>query len=347
MITKIVTFKDFDAAFDAFLWLAETCYRLGLTHTPFYDLPFWDFAREMFCEKMTKFWNDCIVAYNGLDDKCLKREILSKALDILKLNAKLPFCPDLSSSNLVDLLNNFSNGEPFRLANEIEFPKPVKHLEVGQSFVVQYTLLSIKGDTALPEVVSWSSSNPSVATIDANGKVIAQKEGITIIKGTICDMIENTFKVEVGGFNCEEDYCWNLNDSCYSGTYKCTGVLSWTHIDPYGGCRYKSVTKRYTLVGNLNPLLHPLVPGYFETITDYEYEFYNNYTGTCQRVYQHYTSRSTDGDFICDYDRMGYFTYDQDGPNPDFCGYLKGESLILGACPEYGTIKMQCVRVDK
>ncbi len=96
MISKINTMEDFGAALDEFLLMAET-FSFGMG-TSLSELPFWDSAREMFCEKMMKIWNECVVEYNGLYDNCLKREILDIALKILELNAVMggTFCPDLT-----------------------------------------------------------------------------------------------------------------------------------------------------------------------------------------------------------------------------------------------------------
>ncbi|HEY5125292.1 MAG TPA: Ig-like domain-containing protein, partial [Ignavibacteria bacterium] len=280
MISKIITWEDFGAAFGEFAIIGKSFLLMG--GEVFETLPFYGSAMEMFSEKMRRIWNECIVEYNGLEDKCLKRAIVKIASDIIALNQLLgDICTDLTLSNFNDLCN----GEVYKLANKIEFSTPVKHLEVGGSYVVQYTLKSIPGDVAsIPEVVSWSSSNPSVASIDANGKVIALKDGVTTIKGKICD-IENTFEVGVGGVNCEKDYCLNKYNSCYSGTYKCTGVSSWARNYPGISCPYESVKSRFTLVGNIQDRQ----TGYLETLCSVEYESYNPSTRKCERRYSYDT----------------------------------------------------------
>jgi hypothetical protein len=260
---------------------------------------------------------------------------LDVALQILELNTRmgLTICPNLT---MPEDMNDFGNGEFFNLANKIEFSTQVKHLEMGGSYVVQYTLKSFTGDTAsIPEVVIWSSSNPSVATVDANGKVIAIKDGVTTIKGKICD-IENTLKVEVGGCNCEENYCYNEPGCCYSGTYKCTGVAIGT--SPGTNCPFGSWMGRFTLVGNLDRYQQQ---GYLEDLYSSEYESYNPITKQCERFYSHGTSNES-RIFLCM--ETAYFLNSVSaGYGLHFDGYLKGNSLTLVS----GTTTLHCIRIDK
>jgi hypothetical protein len=353
MITKIITWDDFGAALGEFLLMAE--YYTWLTGHPFTDLPFYGSAREMFCEKMMKIWNELIVEYKGLDDKCLKRAILDIALSILEQNALLGgWCTDLSHPNLSDM-NVFGSGEFFNLANKIEFSTPVKHLEVGQSYAIQYTLKSISGNT-LPEVVIWSSSNPLVATIDANGKVIALKEGVTTIKGKICD-IENTFKVEVGENNCELNYCINKNGRCYSGIYKGTGVLNYYSFPLYANSCFPEVYDNTINLFTIEVDLTGSHRGYFKitSFTEDHKQVWDVDNFICVRsAYGPINSTEPDPFFYC----LGidYFVYGglyKYGYN--IAGHLMGDLLILdvkvtahtrGGHRIFAT-KIYCARTDK
>ncbi len=346
MISSIITWEDFGAALGEVLLLAETCMRCG-NITSLTDLPFWDFAMEMFSEKMMNLWNACVVEYNRLDDNCLKREILEIALSILEQNELMggEICPDLT---MPEDMNDFGNGELFNLANKIEFSTQVIHLEVGESYVVEYTLKSSSGNP-LPEVVSWFSSNPSVATIDANGKVIALKEGVTIIKGKICD-IENTLKVEVGGVNCELHYCLNEHDSCYSGTYKCTGVVNSTVRKVYYKCGYgtEKQKNRYTMVGELG---YEGEDTYYEDIWYIEGINYNSHTDKCESRYALNITGETSGRFSCS-GTESFSWHINYQPNLLNRGYLKGDLLILdvkywAGDVGYKTTKFFCPRIDK
>jgi len=347
MISSIITWEDFEAALSEFIMLLENYLRSGGVSSV-HELSFWDFALEMLSEKMMNLWNACVVEYNGLEDMCLKRDVLDLALQILELNARLgeEICPDLSVSNFENLMNNFSNGEPLRLAHKIKFPTPVKHLEVGQSFLVQYALLNMVGDTALPEVVSWSSSNPSVASINSDGNVVASSEGTTMITGKICD-IKNTFKVEVGGVNCEEYYCSEICDSCYSGTYKGTGVMEYYHFnhelrDPLHCYKGTSNKKWYTLTIHLG---RPFVTDYHGlasystfTLTDSEEE-------SCE-THASFNQGHNPFPYSLRCDKIGYF---RDNIR-EYEGTLSGGVLtvIVHYRTFYGefTAKIICSRID-
>jgi hypothetical protein len=257
MISKINTWEDFGAALDEFLIIAQNCEVLGMGHWS--ELPFWDSAREMFSEKMMEIWNACVVEYDGLQNNCLKSAILDIALQILELNAVMggTICPDLTFSDL----NSLGNGGALNLANKLEFSTKLIVLDVDSSYAVQYSVKSISG-AAITEPVSWSSSDPSVATIDANGKGIALKPGETIITGRICD-IYNTVKVEVG-VDCENQYCANPYDSCYSGKYHCSVFTRYfkKNTDPICGNGEEEYKDWEIMVGELGFNK----PGYYKRI---------------------------------------------------------------------------------
>jgi len=345
MINSIITWEDFGAALDEFLIIAEICARIGMGGWS--DLPFWDSARELFSDKMMKIWNACIAEYNGLGNKCLKRAILDIALQVLKLNAVVggTFCPDLTDFS--SALNAFGNGEALNLVNKIEFSTPIKDLEPDSSYLVQYILESISGNP-LPEVISWSSSDPSVATINDEGLIIALKKGITVIKAKICD-VENTFKLEVG-YNCEEYYCRNEDDSCFSGIYSCTGVIS--RIDtPFQtvvrcGNRWTIRWEYYfAMEGELGQNLSS-----FKSIS-----FYSQLnrpialSNECESIYEVYFNyNNKNSAFICEgrnfhFSRSGWYTNE---------GYLIGDLLIFDVRYNsgnnyYKTTKFFCNRIDK
>lgn len=281
MISSIITWEDFGEALSEFLLLAETSVRFGLVNS-FTNLPFWNLAKEWFCEKMMKIWNELIVDYNRLDNYCLKREILDIALGIIEQNMRLggkDFCQNLGISESIsfeDLFNDFGNGEFYNLVNKIEFSTQVKHLEVGESYVAQYTLECLSGN-CIPEVVSWSSSNPSVASVNNEGVVTAHKNGKTTIKARICD-IKNTFEVEVGGFNCELDYC--REDICYTGIYKGTGAMTYSWSKDWYDCD-PTVTQNiyFTLTFNLGTTN---VPNSIGTILYDVWSGYKDFTEICE-----------------------------------------------------------------
>ena len=344
MISKINTWEDFGAAIDEFLHMAKTWARFG-NGSSFTELPFYGTAREMFCNKMMKIWNELIVEYNGLNDTCLKREILDIALSILEQNALLGgFCTELSHPNLSDM-NVFGNGEFFNLANKIEFTKPVKHLDIGATYIVEYTLKSFSGNT-IPEIVTWSSSNPLVATINADGKVTGISDGEAIITGNICD-IENTLKVYVGKVDCENHYCLNNSGSCYSWPhrYMCKGVTSYieTEYDFCGTRTYKQID-RFTLRGELND------PTPYENIYSSSYE--NKWNGRkCDNSY--YAGTETpDGYFYCSAPALFYYKFASIHFYVQGSGYLKEDKIILNvrynAGDEgYKTTTFGCTCFDK
>lgn len=306
MIRKINTWEDFGAAIDDFLHMAETWARFG-NGTSFTDLPFYGTARDMFCAKMMKIWNELIVEYNRLNDNCLKREILDIGLGILEQNALLGgFCTELSHPNLSDM-NDFGNGEFFNLANKIEFTKPVKHLDIGASYVVEYTLKSISGNT-LPEVVSWSSNNPLVASINVDGKVTGLSDGEAIITGKICN-IENTLKVYVGKVDCENHYCVNNFGSCYSWTakFKCTGVTKSIRTDNRLNCpKTTKQIRRYTIIDKLND--HYNKPYTDIWTIDIKNDYYNSSTGKCEDYFA-VESDIFGGYFYCSSPAIFYYKF--------------------------------------
>jgi len=334
MINKIITYDDLCAALREFGIIGKEFILSG--GDSINDLPFFFTAMEMFCEKMTKVWNDCVVEYNGLTDNCLKREILKIALNILALNQlNGDICKDFSESDL----NDFGNGEYYNLANKIEFVKQVKHLEVGGSYAVEYTLKCISGNP-IPEIVNWSSSNPLVATINADGTVTGISNGETIITGKICD-IENTLKVYVGGVNCENDYCYNKNKSCYSGRYICTSVAS--RILSSDQCGVYLHTERITIAGNLE--ISDL-PSYHEVIQTSDHHYYNDLTGKCMWQYSISSSKGPGGEFHCESIANFEFLPWMVAQYQFYCT-LNGDRLNCEIKPGFWyATKMQCIRID-
>jgi hypothetical protein len=312
------------------------------------DLPFWDSARELFSDKMMKIWNACIAEYNELENNCLKREILDIALQIIKLNSVMggTFAPDLTISSLHAL----GNGEALNLVNKIVFSEPIKDLEPDSSYLVQYTLKCPSGN-CLPEKVHWSSSHPSVASINDEGLIIALKKGITVIKAKICD-VENTFKLEVG-YNCEKYYCRNEDNKCYSGKYSCTGVISRIDnaIQNVVLCGNRWTIRweiYYAMEGEISYLRQNLSS--FKSIT-----FYSQLnkpialSNECESIYEVYFNyNNKNSAFICEgrnfhFSRSGWYTNE---------GYLIGDLLIFDVRYNsgnnyYKTTKFFCNRIDK
>jgi hypothetical protein len=215
MINSIRTMEDLFTAYKEFSVINQWYQEYGMGN--FEDISFYGSAIGLFSAKMKKIWDELIEEYNGLTDNCLKRAILQHAISIAQLSN---INRDLFQADLFD----FGHGEVHDFATSLDFTSQLKHLEVGESYDVQYVLKSPSGNP-IPEKVIWSSSNSKVASINSDGKVIACSEGVAIIKGTICEMVENTIKVEVGGYNCEVNYCSNQGDKCYAGVYRGTGVL--------------------------------------------------------------------------------------------------------------------------
>jgi hypothetical protein len=289
MINNIITDGDLLAAYKEFLVIEEYFETIGMGN--FEQVSFYDSAIELFSDKMKKIWNECIEEYNGLNDNCLKREILYIASNIVTLSN---LNTDLYQANIDD----FGNGEIHNLANKIEFAKQLKHLEVGESYIVQYILKSPSGNP-LPESVSWSSSNTSVATINSDGEVTGKSKGVTIITGNICDKVENTFKVEVGGFNCEEHYCENEDYSCYSGVYKGTGVINFYLLDWWGppyDCVIAYVRDRITITLNLGG---SDIENLVESTWSSERYLWSSQKEDCEMSYETQDNSDDEPDFSC------------------------------------------------
>ena len=76
----------------------------------------------------------------------------------------------------------------------IELSESEKKLNVGKSFTITAT---VKPDNAWNRTVTWSSSDPSIATVDENGTVIAIAEGEAIITAESADGVKAECKVAV------------------------------------------------------------------------------------------------------------------------------------------------------
>ena len=76
----------------------------------------------------------------------------------------------------------------------IELSESEKKLNVGKSFTITAT---VKPDNAWNRTVTWSSSDPSIATVDENGTVTAIAEGEAIITAESADGVKAECKVAV------------------------------------------------------------------------------------------------------------------------------------------------------
>ena len=76
----------------------------------------------------------------------------------------------------------------------IELSDSEKKLNVGKSFTITAT---VKPDDALNRTIIWSSSDPSIATVDENGTVTAIAEGEAIITAESADGVKAECKVTV------------------------------------------------------------------------------------------------------------------------------------------------------
>jgi hypothetical protein len=347
-ITAIQTWEDFCNAYREFSLIVEEWHRMGFE---FEVPPFYSEAYTMFCEKVSRIWNNCKAEYEKLEDNCLKREISKIALNLAALSQAIAgegsFCPGFSAGDLNDL----GNGEAMNLAFKIELATQVKHLKIGDSYNIGYTLKSPSGTPPVPEVVSWSSSKPSVAEVDTNGIVYAKNEGVAFITGRICD-ITNDLKIEVGGgVNCETQYCLNRYDSCYSGRYLCTGVLSGTRENDYNpNCPHVSYISRYTIEGSLNHFPW----GYYHKVTSSTYEQWDNDLKIC--ITRHGLGTIDDGgsftcrDYSFDYTLKNFFVFHSDSySNESFMGYYnnitKELSIDIKELGSVKTTKMHCIRI--
>ena len=79
-------------------------------------------------------------------------------------------------------------------ASAIELSESEKKLNVGKSFTITAT---VKPDNAWNRTVTWSSSDPSIATVDENGTVTAIAEGEAIITAESADGVTAECKVTV------------------------------------------------------------------------------------------------------------------------------------------------------
>ena len=352
-ITGIQTWEDFCNAFREYSLIVEEWQRMETMGFEFMMPPFDSEAHAMFCEKVLRIWNNCKAEYDRLEDKCLKREIFKTAANLFELSIKIAgegsFCPGFSIDNVDDL----GNGEISNLVNKIEFLGKVKHLEIDGTYTIEYNLKTASGNPPIPEVIKWSSSNSSIASVNENGIVLAIKPGVATITGRICD-IKNTLKIEVGGGNCEKDYCKNELDSCYSGRYMCTGVLSGTRENDYNpNCPHVSYISRYTIEGSLDEYPHD---GHYNEITSSTYESWDNDLKTCITRYGLGTS-DEGGYFSCygyswSHELKNFFVFKSNSyRNESFMGYhnniTKELTIYIEEVGNVKTTTMHCIRIDE
>lgn len=234
MIDGITNAGDLREAMNEFLVILRCLDLFGIEEGSFVGV-----AKTRLSYEAERIWGTMVNAYEIASNNCIKREIIKDALNLIKLIDLFPLTFNPS-------LNEFGDGEAWDLTTMITFPAQTKHLEIGENYTVEYSLICPSGNP-LPENITWSSSKPSVATIDANGKIIAREEGKTVIKGKICD-IENTFTVEVAGINCVLNYCSNPGFQCYTGTYKGSVTLPTYEAYPTSTCGHYRITEDISLL---------------------------------------------------------------------------------------------------
>ncbi len=76
-------------------------------------------------------------------------------------------------------------------ATEVDITTADQDLKIGESLQLAYSVLPLDSQ------ITWTSSNPKVAMVDANGKVTALSFGTTEITATILDGVTDTFNVKV------------------------------------------------------------------------------------------------------------------------------------------------------
>ncbi len=263
MITKISSVDDLETAMTEFATLQSYYQKFGEN---FDQSSLYRLAIEKFSAAMEMLYEDLVKKYNAIDeDNCLKREIIIKALRIETLQNYFHELYELD-------INRLNNGEYWRLAFKIEFPKSIKTLDIGASYEIDHSLIS-PSDSVIQEDVSWTSSNPAVATVDSTGVVHALSDGVTTIQAELCT-IQSTMKVIVGDPNCEENYCLK-GYGCYDGIYAGTGVLTWSYKNV--NC-ITIVTERINVLVNLG---ETDVAGYFASSKYYIKQEWDNKLQGC------------------------------------------------------------------
>lgn len=84
---------------------------------------------------------------------------------------------------LRDSLSGKSTQFKVKVAGEVTFVKLNKNALALTEGLSEKLIATVTGDG--DKTVTWSSNNPSVATVDANGRVTAVKEGTAVITATV------------------------------------------------------------------------------------------------------------------------------------------------------------------
>ena len=127
---------------------------------------------------------------------------------------------------------------PQRLAGEhllnVALSQSEAKLSVGDEITLTYTMIP---DTITAESITWESTNPSVATVDANGKVTAVAEGETYIRLT-CDGLAVQCKVKVYARNIKDGLLTEAEQTIIAG-----------HTVNAAGMWYKIINPAYEAAG--------------------------------------------------------------------------------------------------
>lgn len=127
---------------------------------------------------------------------------------------------------------------PQRLAGEhllnVALSQSEAKLSVGDEITLTYTMIP---DTITAESITWESTNPGVATVDANGKVTAVAEGETYIRLT-CDGLAVQCKVKVYARNIKDGLLTEAEQTIIAG-----------HTVNAAGMWYKIINPAYEAAG--------------------------------------------------------------------------------------------------
>ena len=123
--------------------------------------------------------------------------LTSATLDLIPFNTCTLRVPDVDSYRDAEGWKMFDN--IVAIQAEITLSEKAIHLLPGASGVLTAT---VTGDVTNPDLIVWSSCDPSIATVDNNGKVTGVSKGFAVITAVIgvieATCIVNVIEVEAG-----------------------------------------------------------------------------------------------------------------------------------------------------